>query len=56
MSADEQDLLALDDNPFEVRWRELSDEGRSAIGARGFERYRKLSPYVPDSLRRLERA
>jgi hypothetical protein len=56
MSADEQDLLALDDNPFEARWRDLSDEERSAIGARGFEHYRKLSPYVPDSLRRLERA
>jgi hypothetical protein len=35
-----------DDEVYCDLWRSLTDEERSAIGARGFERFRKLTPYV----------
>ena len=48
-------ILDLDDNRFPDAWRELTDEQRSAIGAAGFTRFRKLTPEVDASIARAER-
>lgn len=45
-----EDLLELPDAEFGVAWRELSVEDRSAVGAQGFDRYRKLTSYIGKSI------
>jgi len=49
-------ILDLDDVHFADAWRELTDEQRSAIGSRGFERFRKLTSHVDASVARAEAA
>lgn len=46
MNADADALLASDDASFQRAWRALTDEQRSAVGATGFDRYRKLNPHI----------
>lgn len=48
-------ILGLSDFAFCDAWRALSPEAQSAIGARGFERYRKLTEYINEGLDRAER-
>lgn len=57
MTADEAvALLEADDGTFADAWRDLTDEERSAIGAHGFDRFRKITSYVGESSARAERA
>ena len=43
-------VLSLPDEQFPEAWGNLSNEERSLEGARGFERYKKLTPWVGASI------
>lgn len=48
-------ILSLEDGAFIRRWPKLSDAERSAIGAPGFDRFRKLTPEIGKVSLRAER-
>jgi hypothetical protein len=51
------DVLAIDDNfQFCDAWRALSPAEQSAIGARGYDRFRKLNSYIDKGRGAIERA
>ena len=52
-----ESILDIADNfQFCQAWRALSDDARSAIGKRGFDRFNALTSYVVGSSHRIERA
>lgn len=54
-AAEVASILAADDARFIVNWRAMTDAERSAIGAPGFDRFRKLTPEVGKATLRAER-
>lgn len=44
----------LADGPFVAAWKSLTNAERSEVGTRGFDRYRKLTPYVDATVGRLK--
>ena len=55
MTAEAKAILEADDARFVVNWSGMTSEQRSAIGALGFDRFRKLTPEIGKSLLWAER-